>query len=411
MNRLEFEKQLLENPFDLALREEFSFYLLQESEFLDCYTQVEILLKQKVQSRRVCFMAASCLYSLNRLDESRIFLKEGLALEGDEFSKEFSHLEDRINKNQFENPSSLHLVEKEEAEAGEADLLELPKKFGFDDVAGMDELKKTIRLKIIEPFLRPGLFAKFSKKAGGGILLYGPPGCGKTLFARAIAGEINANFISVSASDVLSRFVGGSESAIQEVFEDARMNRPCVIFFDELDGLAFSRSKANSDHTRTIVNELLRQLDGFDTNNEQVMVLAATNMPWDVDGAMKRPGRFSKQVFVPPPTEKARAYMFELKLKDIPKEALDYLKLAKLTQHFSGADIDGVIELAKENVLSDIIQNNVERGIKTSDLLESLEDYHPSTLDWLKTARNLVKFGGIDGQYKEVKKYLSQVKL
>jgi SpoVK/Ycf46/Vps4 family AAA+-type ATPase len=117
---------------------------------------------------------------------------------------------------------------------------------GFDDIAGLDDLKRTMRLQIIEPFLRPGLFAKFKKRAGGGVLLYGPPGCGKTMMARAVASE----FIDVGISDVLNMYIGESERNLAALFDKARAKRPSVLFFDELDALAFARSKASSEHSR-----------------------------------------------------------------------------------------------------------------------------------------------------------------
>ena len=155
----------------------------------------------------------------------------------------------------------------------------VPDKTRFMHIAGMDDLKKSIRLQIIEPFINPGLFAKFRKKAGGGILLYGPPGCGKTMLARAVANECNASFLAIGISEILSMWQGESERNLALMFEKARAQKPCVMFFDELDALAFARSKASSDVSRKIVNEFLSQLDGFDNANDQVLILAAPTCP------------------------------------------------------------------------------------------------------------------------------------
>jgi SpoVK/Ycf46/Vps4 family AAA+-type ATPase len=184
-----------------------------------------------------------------------------------------------------------------------------------------------------------------------------------------------------------------------------------VLFFDELDALAYSRSKAASSAARTVVNEFLAQLDGFNADNEGVLVLAATNMPWDVDPAMKRPGRFARQVFVPPPDEAARSEMLREKLRDVPTEDVDIALVTSRTEHFSGADIDGLIDAAKDRVLAEILDTGRNRGVRTSDLLEALDDVSPSTMDWLRTARNLVKFSGADSSYRDVEKYLKKARL
>jgi len=284
-------------------------------------------------------------------------------------------------------------------------------KIRFSSIVGMEDLKKTIRIKIIEPFLNPGMFQRFRKQAGGGILLYGPPGCGKTMIARAVANECNAEFISVGISDVLNMWMGESERNLASIFAKARAQAPCVLFFDELDALAYSRSKANSEHTRTIVNEFLAQLDGMGQDNKGLLILAATNMPWDVDPAMKRPGRFSRQIFVPPPDAAARQRMLEVKLTGVPCDALDLEAIAQKTAHYSGADVDGLIELAKEAALEDNIVNGRERSLTADDFVHALTSLQPSTVDWLRTARNLVKYAGDDGSYRDVESYLKKTKM
>jgi SpoVK/Ycf46/Vps4 family AAA+-type ATPase len=287
----------------------------------------------------------------------------------------------------------------------------VPDKTRFIHIAGMEDLKKSIRLQIIEPFLNPGLFAKFKKKAGGGILLYGPPGCGKTMLARAVANECNASFLAIGISEILSMWQGESERNLALMFEKARSQKPCVMFFDELDALAFARSKASSDVSRKIVNEFLSQLDGFDNQNDQVLILAATNMPWDVDPAMKRPGRFARQVFVPPPDAVARARIIELALESVPHGPVDVQSIAKATELYSGADVDALVERAKEYVLTEYLETRRERGIAQEDLVRAVSELTPTTQDWLRTAKNLVKYAGGDDSYRDLERYLKANKL
>jgi len=231
------------------------------------------------------------------------------------------------------------------------------------------------------------------------------------MLARAVATECRAEFMSVGISDVLNMYIGESERNLAAIFEKARHSRPCVLFFDEIDALAYARSKAQSEHTRQVVNEFLSQLDGFGADNQEVLILAATNMPWDVDSAMKRPGRFSRQVFVPPPDEAARAHIVELKLQGVPAEGVDAKAIAAVTQHFSGADIEGLVETAKDFALEDHVTRNIERSISQQDLLRAAKEARASTLDWLRTARNLVKYAGADDSYSEVDRYLKAHKL
>jgi ATP-dependent 26S proteasome regulatory subunit len=407
-SRDDLERALLSDPFNNALRGRYAALLLERAENAAALSQYEILTRQSPDEAPPLIGAARALLALGRASEAARHYADARAL------KDFSPHEDlerHLATTARANAPRLSVVA-----GGRSDnVIELavatPGRTRFDDIAGLDDLKRTIRLQIIEPFLRPGLFAKFKKRAGGGVLLYGPPGCGKTMIARAVATECNAEFVSVGISDVLNLYIGESERNLAAIFEKARHHRPCVLFFDEIDALGFARSKAHSEHTRQLVNEFLAQLDGFGSDNHEVLILAATNMPWDVDSALKRPGRFSRQVFVPPPDEAARAHIIELKLDGVPQEAIDARSIAAAMPHFSGADIEGVVELAKDYVLEEHLAGNVERGVKQEDLLRAARSVNASTLDWLRTARNLVKYAGADDSYGEVGRYLKAHKL
>jgi AAA+ superfamily predicted ATPase len=407
-DRTQLEQTLVRDPFDAQARERYAQLLLDAGDPAASREQWRVLLKQ-APSAGAHLGSALCCLRLGDESGGREHLAAARAAEGfDPHDPRLPELEAALGARR------LQLLAGGKAEPPpEGDVISIGRadKVRFSDVVGMRDLKKVLRLRIIEPFARPGLFARFKKNSGGGVLLYGPPGCGKTLIARAIASECDASFTAVGISDILNMWIGESERNLAAIFDKARAQAPCVLFFDELDALAFARSKAQSDHTRTRVNEFLNQLDGFSGRNERVLILAATNMPWDVDEAMKRPGRFDRQIFVPPPDAEARAEMFRQKLRDVPHEGVDAAALAARTEHFSGADIDGVIEHAKDAVLGEILDTGQERPIRQAELLAGLEAHSPSTLEWLKTARNLVKYGGAGSSYKDVEQYLRSTKL
>ncbi|BBK76131.1 MULTISPECIES: ATP-binding protein [Clostridium] len=280
----------------------------------------------------------------------------------------------------------------------------------FSDVGGLENLKNIIRMKIIEPFTNPGLFQRFRKKIGGGILLFGPPGCGKTYIAMATAGECNAKFIPVHITDILDPYLGVSAQNIKDIFSSARAKKPCILFFDEVDTIGYNRSKLSSEHMRPIIDQLLSEIEGIDTSTDKMLIIGATNMPWDVDSAFKRPGRFDKIIFVPPPDIKARGKIFELKLKERPVEEINYEVLAKLTELYSGADIDNVVEVATENVINEILLSGIERNITMEDLVKAIQSTKPSTIDWLRTIKNYVKYANQSGLYDDVDSFISKYK-
>lgn len=407
---VELERQLVRDPFDAEARRQYARALGEADRHADALEQWTLSIRQEPGVADLHLAAAECCDALGDGEGTRQRVAEARrCADFDESNPRLAKLEPE----ETPEPSKLRAITGGRASVQNADVVSIASTdtVRFADVVGMAELKKIIRLRIIEPFLRPGLFQRFKRRSGGGVLLYGPPGCGKTLIARAVATECEASFTPVGISDILNLWVGESERNLAAIFEKAREETPSVIFFDELDALAFSRSKAQSDYTRTLVNEFLNQLDGMSGENEKVLILAATNMPWDVDDAMKRPGRFDRQIFVPPPDAPARAEMLQVKLRDVPTDPFDAEHLAAACKHFSGADMDGLIDRAKDAVLGEILEGGEERNLRQEDLLEAVEAIEPSTLEWLRTARNLVKFGGGSGAYKDVEKYLRGAKL
>ena len=275
----------------------------------------------------------------------------------------------------------------------------------FDSVGGMEEVKRDIRRKVILPLQNPELFESYGKKAGGGILLYGPPGCGKTHLARATAGEIDAAFLEVGIHDVLEMWIGQSERNMHQIFETARQNNPCVLFFDEADALGAARSDMRGAGRQTI-NQFLSELDGVKSQNDGILVLAATNAPWQMDSAFRRPGRFDRVVFVPPPDEAARAAILEIELRGKPQEEIDYKLLAKKTDGFSGADLKAIVDEAVESVIEQAMESGEVRPLTTKDLLKSRKKRKPTTGEWFRTVRNHVLYANDDGLFDDVRPWL-----
>lgn len=279
-------------------------------------------------------------------------------------------------------------------------------KISFSAVGGMDDLKDEIRMKIILPLEKPELFAAYGKQAGGGILMYGPPGCGKTHLARATAGEIKASFISIGISDVLDMYIGQSEKNLAGIFAKARARKPCVLFFDEVDALAASRRDLRTSATRQAINQFLAELDGISSDNAGILILAATNAPWHLDPAFRRPGRFDRILFVPPPDESARASIMEVLLTGKPIEKVDLLQIARSTIGFSGADLKAVVEQTIEAKLREALKTGHPLPINTKDLLHAAKNLKPSTKDWFATARNHALYANESGLYDDVLSHL-----
>ena len=293
----------------------------------------------------------------------------------------------------------------EEPETPEVEI-ERPK-INFDSVGGMDDLKEEIRMKIIYPLQHREMFEAYGKTIGGGILMYGPPGCGKTHLARATAGEINAGFISVGINDVLDMWIGNSERNLHELFEQARRNTPCVLLFDEVDALGASRTDMKSSAGRHLINQFLSEMDGVKSSNEGVLILAATNAPWHLDSAFRRPGRFDRILFVPPPDAVARSEILKILTQGKPTENLDHEHIGKKAKDFSGADLKAVMDMAVEAKLHEAMKSGIPQPLKTKDLVAAVKQLKPTTKEWFATARNYALYSNQGGTYDDILKYLN----
>ncbi len=277
------------------------------------------------------------------------------------------------------------------------------------DVAGMEHVKRRLELALFAPLRDPRIREMYGKSLRGGLMLYGPPGCGKTFLARAVAGELGAKFINVGLADVLDMWLGQSERNLQNIFEYARQNTPCVIFFDEIDALGRKRSLRRESAGRDTINQLLSELDGPNADrNEGVFVLAATNHPWDVDGALRRPGRFDRTLIVLPPDKEARLQILQLNTRNRPvDEDINLDKVAAQTDGFSGADLAHLCDSAAELAIEDSLKTGRPRPINKNDFKGALKDIRKgSTRSWFETARNYAMFANEGGIYDDLLEYL-----
>jgi len=281
----------------------------------------------------------------------------------------------------------------------------------FADVGGLDEVKDQIRMRIIVPFQRPDLFQAYGKRTGGGILLYGPPGCGKTLLARAMAGECDASFHNVTIDSVLDMYYGESERKLAALFTSARDQTPAVLFFDEIEAIGANRQQIRHSPGKTLVNQLLSEMDGVASSNSKLLVVAATNAPWSVDPALRRPGRFDRVVFIPPPDEPARLEILRLHFRGRPADAtIDLGTIAKKTAEFSGADLLALVEAAADVPLREALRSGNVRPISRDDLLLALKTQKPTTREWFATAKNYATFANVGGLYDDLLTYMSSRK-
>lgn len=277
----------------------------------------------------------------------------------------------------------------------------------LDDVAGLADVKQHLDQTFLAPLRNPEMAAAFGQTPGGSLLMYGPPGCGKTFIARAIAGDLGASFIHVTLADLLSQWLGESERAIQSVFRDARASSPCVIFFDEFDAIGGRRSSGGggSQAMRTILTQLLEELDGVRSANEGVYFLAATNRPWDIDVALRRPGRIDKTVLVLPPDAVARAAMIQQALDGKPADEVDPIAVAAATDGFSGADLSHMTTSALQQAMSESMSAGTVVPVTTESLARIAQGITPSTTTWFDQVAPVLEYGVDDGTFDQLRAY------
>ncbi len=409
----EFREALAQAPDDPSLKLGLAQAFAQQGKPAMALVLLEDVTKRPDAPARAFVIHARILFQSGDVDEAVRQYKRGVDADRSVADSEFAQRlgisdadTDVDDRTDYQEVVDGRVRESWEGPGGHADIEVEQPALTFADVGGMERLKEEIRIKIIHPMNQPELYKAYGKAIGGGILLYGPPGCGKTYLARATAGEIHAAFMAVGIEDVLEMWLGNSERNLHALFEQARDHRPCVLFFDEVDALAASRADLRAQAGRQVINQFLSELDGVGRRNEGVLVLAATNAPWHIDPAFRRPGRFDRILFVPPPDAPARAAILRILCRGKPARDIDFDQLAKKSENFSGADLSAIIDQAVEAKLRDAMKTGVPKPLTTKDLLAAAAEVKPSTREWFSTARNHALYSNQGGIYDDILKYM-----
>jgi transitional endoplasmic reticulum ATPase len=396
---IEYQQALALAPQNLDLKLGLAkAYYQQEGKDSTALVIIEDLLAQGETSPTILTLHARLLMRSGDLTTAAQQFRKALA---EDSSLQESDLVDRLGVKQAEANDDYNDFDSSPLPEG----MEKPG-ISFQDVGGMEEVKEEIRLKIIYPLTHAEMYRAYGKSIGGGILLYGPPGCGKTHLARATAGEIQAGFISVGLNEILDMWIGNSEKNLHQLFDRARRNQPSVLFFDEVDALAASRADLRQSSGKQLINQFLTELDGVQYSNEGVLILAATNAPWHLDTAFRRPGRFDRILLIPPPDAAARAAILRIICQGKPIEDIDYQFLAQKTEGCSGADLKLVVDLAVEKKLQAAMKTGIPQPLTTKDLATAASGVKSSTREWFNTAKNYATHANQDGNYDDILKYL-----
>jgi transitional endoplasmic reticulum ATPase len=329
-------------------------------------------------ARRALLKAAEGL--LLAAQSSRGPLKESRKALGQQLMEQASAMQETVTTPAPGDLSKLTQgLSAEEKEQLDSWLIQDRPTLRFDDIAGLDEVKHQIRLKLLYPFQHPDLAHSYGIHPGGGLLLYGPPGTGKTMIARAVAGEIEAAFFAIKPSEIMSQWVGVAEQNIQKLFALADAFPISVIFIDEIEALTPKRRGSSSTVMQRVVPQILSEMDGFENRQNTLLMIGATNEPWAIDTALLRPGRLDRMIYIAPPDEAARKRILELNLANKPLAAdVSLAALAARTRGFSGADMAALAQRAAERAFFQAITSEDTRHITQEDFDSVLSTMHSS---------------------------------
>jgi SpoVK/Ycf46/Vps4 family AAA+-type ATPase len=275
------------------------------------------------------------------------------------------------------------------------------------DVGGMPAIKRWLSTAFLSSLRDPRMSRLFGRSLRGGLLMYGPPGCGKTFLARALAGELEAGFLRIDLAHVVDMWLGYSRRSVHEIFETARASAPCLLFLDQLDAIGPRRAGRRHSIGRGVVDQLVAELYSASEEHEGVFVVAATEHPWDVDALLRRPGRLDHRLLVLPPDLQAREAIIRSVLDGRPlAEDLDVAALAARTDKYSAADLARLCEAAAAAALEASIVSNSSRPITWADFTRGLNEIRPSTPPWFDLARDYARFAAEPGSYDDLVTYL-----
>ncbi len=277
----------------------------------------------------------------------------------------------------------------------------------FSNVANLEEVKEEIREEIIYPLIKPELAKKFGRRAGGGILLYGPPGCGKTFIVKAAIGECSSAFFNINLSELVSSGIDVGPKALHEIFEKAAREAPAVIFLDEIDAIGSTKTFTDAKHAVMLIDQLLMEMDGIESAKEKILFIAATNTPWAIDPALRRTERFTRQLFIPPPDKKTRVMLFRLYTKEEPlEENINFENLVDLTEGYASSDIEAICKSAAEIPWVEAMHGKKERKITQGDFLKALSKQKSSLIPWFKVAKREIEKTGELKLYEDLSNYI-----